>query len=102
MKERVISEEAVKQAVLLSLKPWKESVYVEEGRRHYTMELFELDEELPLKMVVGSVALLEVQPVELLVEPSRILQVRMLRFGQVHMLGSEPVHMRTIAQVSAV
>ena len=66
------------------------------------MELFELDGELPLMMMVGSVVLLEVQPVGLSVAPSRILQVRKLRFGQVHTRNSEPVHMRTIAKVSAV
>jgi hypothetical protein len=61
MKEPVISVEAVKQAVLPSSKPLKESVYVEGDRRHCTMELFELDGELPLMMMVGSVDLLEVQ-----------------------------------------
>jgi len=99
MKARVTCGEAVKQAVLPSSKPLIESAYAKEDQRHCTMELFEFDGELPLKMMVGSVVLLEVQPVELLVEPSRILQVRMLRFGQVHMLGPGPVHMRTIGQV---
>ena len=81
MKEPVISVQAVRQAVLLSSKLLIESGYVEGDRRHCTMELFELDGELPLMMMVGSVVLSEVQLEALLVEPSRTLQARMLRFG---------------------
>jgi hypothetical protein len=66
------------------------------------MELFELDGELPLMMMVGSVDLLEVQLVGLSVEPSRTLQVRRPRSGQVHMRNSEQERKRTIAQVWAV
>jgi len=61
MKEPVISVEALRQAVLLSSKLLIESAYVEGDRRHCTMELFELDGELPLMMMVGSVVLSEVQ-----------------------------------------
>ena len=102
MKARVIFAEEVVQAAPPSSKPWKGSGYVAGDRRHCTMEPSGLGGELPLKMMVGSVVLLEVQPVVLSVAPNRILQVRMLRFGQEHMLSSELVHMRTIAQVLAV
>jgi len=102
MKARVTSVEAAKQAVLPSSKPLIKSVYVEEGRRHCTMEPSGLDGELPLKMMVGSVVLLEVQPVVLSVAPSRTLQVHRLRFEQAYMLNFEPVHMRSFGQVSAV
>ena len=102
MKARVISAEEVVQAAPPSSKPWKGSGYVAGDRRHCTMELFELDGKLPLKMMVGSVVLLEVQPVGLLVGPSRTLQVHRLRFEQAYMLNFEPVHMRSFGQVSAV
>jgi hypothetical protein len=61
MRARVIFAEEVEQAVPPSSKLLIESVYVRGDRRHCTMELFELDGELPLMMMVGSVDLLEVQ-----------------------------------------
>jgi hypothetical protein len=61
MRARVIFAEEVEQAVPPSSKLLIESVYVGGDRRHCTMELFELDGELPLMMMVGSVDLLEVQ-----------------------------------------